>query len=60
MIPSSEHESILGERSQRAGGYYSLPLVFMLAIMAAVMGMSLGGIFGAGAAYWREQAKGTE
>lgn len=52
---------ILGERASRAGGYFSVssyfPLVLMLAFLTTTAGMSLGGIFGAAAAYWREQVK---
>jgi Na+/H+ antiporter NhaC len=54
---------ILGMRAERAGGYYSftwrshLPLIFAMAVFAALIGMTLGGIFGAAAAYWREARK---
>lgn len=54
---------ILGERAKRAGGYYSftsesyLPLIMMYSLLAALIGMSLGGFFGVGAAYLRERRK---
>jgi hypothetical protein len=53
-----------GERAKRAGDEYSFswgthwPMVLMLSIFAALMGMSLGGIFGAGGAFWRERMRG--
>jgi hypothetical protein len=54
---------ILGERAKLAGGHYPFtweshfPLIVMYSLFAAPIGMSLGGIFGVGAAYLRERRK---
>lgn len=55
---------IYGERTKRLGLRFSFSwetdwhYIFLMSVFAALLGMGLGGMFGAGAAYWHERGRG--